>query len=180
MKVCILSAVNNCSNFSWGSEKGKRRFRWDWNPYPRAIYYFYSKLILNDEYFYHCIVHTQYTAYTGKKLYPNIFFQLSGKLDLINCFKVGDKMVLFTLEDQVFMVVCYILTRSPNEVIRQFRGRFPHRNTPTKITVLNNYQKCQLFGTSCNRNKGNSGRRRTTKTAENEQRALNFGSRSKS
>ena len=68
------------------------------------------------------------------------------------------------------MVECYILTRSPNEVILQFRGRFPHRNPPTKVTVLSNYQKYHLFGTSCNRNKGNSGLRRTTRTDENVQR----------
>ena len=68
------------------------------------------------------------------------------------------------------MVACFILTRSPNEVIRQFRGRFPHRNTPTKVTVLSNYQKYHLFGTSCNRNKVNSDLRRTTRTVENVQR----------
>ena len=79
-------------------------------------------------------------------------------------------MVHFTLEERVFMVKCYILTRSPIEVIRNFRGRFPHRNTPTKVTILSTYQKYHLFGTSCNRNKGNSGRRRTTRTTENVQR----------
>ena len=84
--------------------------------------------------------------------------------------KVGNKMVQFTLEERDFMVECYILTRSPNEVIRQFRGRFPHRNTPTKVTVLSDYHKYHLFGTSCNRNKGNSGLRRTTRTVENVQR----------
>ena len=79
-------------------------------------------------------------------------------------------MVQFTLEERVFVVECYILTRSPNEVIRQFRGRFSHRNTPTKVTVLSNYEKYHLSGTSCNRNKGNSGRRHTTRTAGNVQR----------
>ena len=72
------------------------------------------------------------------------------------------------------MVECYILTRSPNEVIRQFRRRFLHRTTPTKVTVLSNYQKYHLFGTSCNRNKGNSGLRRTTRTVENVQRVREF------
>ena len=42
----------------------------------------------------------------------------------------------FTLEERVFMVECYILTLSPNEVIRQFRRRFSHRNTPKKVAVL--------------------------------------------
>ena len=79
-------------------------------------------------------------------------------------------MVQFTLEERIFTVECYILTRSPNKVIRQFRERFPHRNTPTKVTVLSNYQKYHLFATSCNRNKGNSGRRRTIRTTENVQR----------
>ena len=45
-------------------------------------------------------------------------------------------MVYFTLEERVFMVECHILTQSPNEVIRRFRERFPHRNTPTEVTVL--------------------------------------------
>ena len=84
--------------------------------------------------------------------------------------KVGNKMVQFTLEERDFMVECYILTRSPNEVIRQFLGRFPHRNTPTMVTVLSDYHKYHLFGTSCNRNKGNSGLRRMTRTVENVQR----------
>ena len=84
--------------------------------------------------------------------------------------KVGNKMVQFTREERVFMVECYILTRSPNEVIRLLRGRFPHRNTQTKVTAISNYQKYHLFGTSCNRNKGNSGLRRTTRTIENVQR----------
>ena len=78
-------------------------------------------------------------------------------------------MLQFTLEERVFMVECYILTQSPNEVIRQFRGRFPHRNMPATVTVLNNHQKYHLFGTSCNRNKENSGGRRTTRTAVNVQ-----------
>ena len=78
-------------------------------------------------------------------------------------------MVQFTLEERVFVVECYILTRSPNEVIQQFRKRFPHRNTPTKVAVLKNYQKYNLFETSCSRNVENSSRRRITRTAENVQ-----------
>ena len=68
--------------------------------------------------------------------------------------RVNSKMVQFTKEERVFMVECYILTQSPNEVIRQFRGSFPFRNAPTtKVT----YRKYHTFGTSCNMNKGNSG-----------------------
>ena len=48
-----------------------------------------------------------------------------------------------------------------------FRVTFPGRNPPAKSTVLRNVRKYLIKGTSLNSNKGNSGRRRTTRSAEN-------------
>ena len=48
-----------------------------------------------------------------------------------------------------------------------FRARFPGRNPPVKSTILSNVRKYLNAGTSLNLNKGNSGRRRTTRSAEN-------------
>ena len=47
-----------------------------------------------------------------------------------------------------------------------FRLKFPDRNPPLRNTVLDNVSKYQNTETSLNRNKGNSGRRRTGRISE--------------
>jgi hypothetical protein len=59
------------------------------------------------------------------------------------------------------------LTQSMTEVQNAFRIRFPDRNPPNKKTILKNVRKYHNTGTSLNRNKGNSGRRRTARSEEN-------------
>ena len=48
-----------------------------------------------------------------------------------------------------------------------FQATFPDHNPPAPSTILENVRKYQNAGTSLNLNKGNSGRRRTIRTAEN-------------
>jgi hypothetical protein len=48
-----------------------------------------------------------------------------------------------------------------------FRARFPDRNLPHKSTILRNFEKYSIEGTTSNLNKGNSGRRRTARSEEN-------------
>ena len=48
-----------------------------------------------------------------------------------------------------------------------FRARFPNRNVPSKSTIWRNVQKYLSSGTSHNRNRGNSGRRRVARSEEN-------------
>ena len=76
-------------------------------------------------------------------------------------------MVQLTSEQRVFVITTYTLTQSVTEVQNAFRIRFPDRNPPDKKTILKNLQKYQTTGTSLNRNKGNSGRRRTARSEEN-------------
>ena len=52
-------------------------------------------------------------------------------------------------------------------MINRFRARFPDRIPPVLSTVLRNVRKYLNSGTSLNLNKGNSGRRRTARSAEN-------------
>ena len=72
-----------------------------------------------------------------------------------------------TTEQRVFVVTTYTLTQSVTEVQNAFRIRFPDRNPPNKKTILKNVRKYHNTGTSLNRNKGNSGRRRTARSEEN-------------
>ena len=61
----------------------------------------------------------------------------------------------------------YTKTQSIAAVQNAFLERFPDRNPPCKTTILRNFQKYSNASTSLNLNKGNSGRRRTTRTEEN-------------
>ena len=54
-----------------------------------------------------------------------------------------------------------------NAVQNAFRIRFPNRNLPLRKTTLKNVRICQNTGTSLNRNKSNSGRRRTAQNEVN-------------
>ena len=76
-------------------------------------------------------------------------------------------MVQLTIEQRVFVVLHYTKTQSIAAVQNAFLERFPDRNPPCKTTILRNFQKYSNAGTSLNLNKGNSGRRRTTRTEEN-------------
>ena len=76
-------------------------------------------------------------------------------------------MVQLTTEQRVFIVLHYTQTQSIAAVQNAFRPRFPDRNPPTKRTVMKNVRKYSEAGTSLNLNKGNSGRRRTTRSEEN-------------
>ena len=66
-----------------------------------------------------------------------------------------------------FCCLHYTKTKSIAAVQNAFLERFPDRNPPCKTTILRNFQKYSNAGTSLNLNKGNSGRRRTTRTEEN-------------
>ena len=70
------------------------------------------------------------------------------------------------MEQRVFTVLHYTETQSIAAVQNAFRARFPGRNLPFKSTILSNVRK-YLNATSLNLNKGNSGRRRTTRSAGN-------------
>ena len=77
-------------------------------------------------------------------------------LFLKNCSR---NMVQLTIEQRVFVVLHYTKTQSIAAV--------QNANPPCKTTILLNFQKYSNAGTSLNLNKGNSGRRRTTRTEEN-------------
>ena len=78
-----------------------------------------------------------------------------------------DNMVQLTTEQRVFVVTNFIRMQNVREVQDAFRLRFPDRNPPLRNTILDNVRKYQNTGTSLNRNKGNSGRRRTGRSEEN-------------
>ena len=67
----------------------------------------------------------------------------------------------------VFIVECYVRSRSYVTVQREFRKRFSDREPPAKRTIQENVLKYHNFGTSLNRNKGNSRRSKTARTEEN-------------
>ena len=76
-------------------------------------------------------------------------------------------MVQLTTEQRVSIVKNYLQTQSSTAVQNVFQARFPGRNPPAPSTILRNVNKYLNAGTSLNLNKGNSGRRRSIRTAEN-------------
>ena len=76
-------------------------------------------------------------------------------------------MAQLSTEQRVFIVLNYTRTQSLDAVQNLFRERFPDRNPPAKTTILSNVRKYTNAGSSLNLNKGNSGRRRTTRSEEN-------------
>ena len=72
-----------------------------------------------------------------------------------------------TREQRVFIVLKYQLTQNCERVRREFEQEFPDRVSPTKKTVMRTVRKFTEHGTILNRNKGNSGRRRTMRTPAN-------------
>ena len=69
--------------------------------------------------------------------------------------------------ERVFIVLNYQETKNYEIVRRNFGQIFPERISPTKKTVRKTVQKFNEHGTTLNRNKGNSGRKRTARTQEN-------------
>ena len=78
-----------------------------------------------------------------------------------------DNMVQLTTEQRVVVVTNFIRMKNVREVQDAFRLRFPDRNPPLRNTIVDNVRKYQNTGTSLNRNKGKSGRRRTGRSEEN-------------
>jgi hypothetical protein len=76
-------------------------------------------------------------------------------------------MVQLTTEQRVFVVTQFTLLQNVTAVQNAFRIRFPGRNPPVRNTILKNVRKYQNTGTSLNRNKSNSGRRRTARKEAN-------------
>ena len=76
-------------------------------------------------------------------------------------------MVQLTKEQRVFVVKKYYETHSFLEVQRLFAIQFPDRRPPVKWSIWKNVKKYEEHGTSLNRNQKNSGRNRTSRTAEN-------------
>ena len=72
-----------------------------------------------------------------------------------------------THEQRVLIVKYYIQTQSIAAVRDAFRAKFLNWNVPSKSTIWRNVQKYLSSGTSHNRNKGNSGRRRVARSEEN-------------
>ena len=67
----------------------------------------------------------------------------------------------------MFVVTNFIRMQNVREVQDAFRLRFPDRNPPLRNTIVDNVTNYQNTGTSLNRNKGKSGRRRTGRSEEN-------------
>ena len=76
-------------------------------------------------------------------------------------------MAQLTRDQRVFIVLNYTQTQSSTAVQNAFQARFRCRNPPAPSTILRNVQRYLNAGTSLNLNKGNSGRRRSIRTAEN-------------
>ena len=76
-------------------------------------------------------------------------------------------MVQLTTEQRVFVVTQFTLIRNVTAVQNAFRIRVPDRNPPVRNTILKNVRKYQNTGTSLNRNKSNSGKRRTSRNEAN-------------
>ena len=75
-------------------------------------------------------------------------------------------MLQLTTEQRVFVVKKFHENRSLQATQNAFREAFHERDPPAKTTIWANVKKYQDHGTSLNRNKGPSGRRRTVRTEE--------------
>ena len=76
-------------------------------------------------------------------------------------------MAQLTPAQRVFIITKYLQTQSLQATKDAFIDEYPHRNPPAKTTIWKNVRKFQTHGTSLNRNKGHSGRRRTGRSNEN-------------
>ena len=98
-------------------------------------------------------------------------FTLVLRIDLT---KIQTKLIMpqFTVDQRTFLIENCFKTQSINKVIRLFEGRFPDRNPPSASTVWRNVNKYRQYGTSVNRNRENSGRKRTGRSEENIQAVI--------
>ena len=76
-------------------------------------------------------------------------------------------MPQLTVGQRTFLIENYFKTQSINKVIKLFEERFSDRNPPSASTVWRNVNNHRQHGTSLNRNRGNSGRKRTRRSEEN-------------
>ena len=76
-------------------------------------------------------------------------------------------MAQLSIAQRTFIVKTFYETGSLQETCNQFRERFPERQNLALSTIWYNMRKFQQNDTSLNRNKGNSGRWRTGRSAEN-------------
>ena len=72
-----------------------------------------------------------------------------------------------TLEQRTFLVTKYLEIKSTDQVLAEFTRMYPQRAPPNKATIYKNVRKFIQIGTVQTQYKGNSGRRRTARTAEN-------------
>ncbi len=83
------------------------------------------------------------------------------------------KMGQLTIEQRTFVVKTFYQLGSLARTREAFRERFPERQDIVIKTIRYNIRKFERHGTSQNRNKGNSGRRKTGRSAENIQLVRN-------
>ena len=76
-------------------------------------------------------------------------------------------MAQLSIAQRTFIVKTFYETGSLQETRNQFRERFPERPNLALSTIWYNVRKFEQNGTSLNRNKENSGRRRSGRSAEN-------------
>ena len=88
-------------------------------------------------------------------------------MGLLIMFPSMSMMVQLTTEQRVFVVTEYTRTQNLRIVQQSFQARYPGRDPPARSTILRNVRKYHATGTSLNRNKGHSGRRRTGRSEEN-------------
>lgn len=82
-------------------------------------------------------------------------------------------MVRLTHQQRSFVVTEYARLGSLALVRAAFANRYPGRRAPARSTILRNYAKYHVEGTSLNLNKGRIGRRRIVRTEENVQAVRN-------
>ena len=73
----------------------------------------------------------------------------------------------FTKQQRAYLVTEYARLNNVAHVLRRFRQQYPNVRCPARNTVYSNVLKYQREGTSCNLNKGRSGRLRTARNVEN-------------
>lgn len=80
----------------------------------------------------------------------------------------------YTPKQRAFIVSEFNRSGSATDTLRSFRRRFPNVRCPSRQAVYNNVRKYKNSGTSENQNKGNSGRRRSSRSPQNIQAVQNL------
>ena len=76
-------------------------------------------------------------------------------------------MPQFTPQQRAFMVSEFLRSNNINLVRQSFTNEYPDVRCPSRANIYYNVRKYRGNGTSCNLNKGNSGRPKTARSAEN-------------